>query len=89
MKIWLLAAPAAAVALTGCVTAGAERAPVCDGRQRRPANLYGSVLATSAPAAEIEAGLAAIPTDDPRDEAQTPPRSAPDQSPPPPASASC
>lgn len=34
----------ATVALGGCSTFKAEEAPVCDGRHRRPANLYGSVL---------------------------------------------
>ncbi len=34
----------AAVVLGGCSTLANEKAPVCDGRHRRPANLYGSVL---------------------------------------------
>lgn len=32
------------VALGGCSTFRATEPPVCDGRHRRPANLYGSVL---------------------------------------------
>jgi type IV secretion system protein VirB7 len=35
---------AAAVTLGGCSTFRATEPPVCDGRHRRPANLYGSVL---------------------------------------------
>lgn len=35
---------AAVVALGGCSTVRATEPPVCDGRHRRPANLYGSVL---------------------------------------------
>lgn len=33
-----------ALALGGCASLGKETAPVCDGKHRRPANLYGSVL---------------------------------------------
>jgi hypothetical protein len=35
---------AAIVALGGCSTFRQAEPPVCDGRHRRPANLYGSVL---------------------------------------------
>lgn len=34
----------AVVALAGCSTFAPPDVPVCDGRHRRPANLYGSVL---------------------------------------------
>jgi len=37
------------VALAGCSTLQKEKAPVCDGKHRRPANLYGSVLDPAAP----------------------------------------
>ncbi len=40
---------AAALALGGCATLGKEKAPVCDGKHRRPANLYGSVLDPATP----------------------------------------
>lgn len=36
------------LALAGCSTVGGEKAPVCDGKHRRPANFYGSVLAPAA-----------------------------------------
>lgn len=48
----------AVVALGGCSTFRSTEPPVCDGRHRRPANLYGSVLdpiptpVASAPAPE-------------------------------------
>lgn len=35
---------AAVVALGGCATLRTTEPPVCDGRHRRPANPYGSVL---------------------------------------------
>lgn len=31
-------------ALAGCATPGDPKPPVCDGRHRRPANPYGSIL---------------------------------------------
>lgn len=34
----------ASMALVGCASLQKERPPVCDGKHRRPANLYGSVL---------------------------------------------
>ena len=34
----------ATVALAGCSTFGPPDVPVCDGRHRRPANLYGSEI---------------------------------------------
>lgn len=40
-----------AVALAGCASFRKEEAPVCDGKHRRPANLYGSVLDAAAPTA--------------------------------------
>lgn len=42
------------VALGGCTTFAPPDPPVCDGRHRRPANLYGSVLVPAAPAPEPE-----------------------------------
>lgn len=40
-----------ALALAGCASFRKEAAPVCDGKGRRPANPYGSVLAPAAPPA--------------------------------------
>ncbi len=44
--------------LAGCASAGGEKPAVCDGKHRRPANLYGSVLSpapsTSTPGAPPE-----------------------------------
>lgn len=40
-----------ALALGGCASLGKEKAPVCDGKHRRPANLYGSVLDPATPPA--------------------------------------
>lgn len=37
------------LALGGCASLGKTKAPVCDGKHRRPANLYGSVLDPAAP----------------------------------------
>ena len=37
-------AVAAAVLVTGCASTKAEKPAVCDGKHRRPANAYGSVL---------------------------------------------
>ncbi len=55
----------AALALAGCSTVGREKAPVCDGKHRRPANLYGSVLDPAvqpiAPAAKPDQ-LSAVPS---------------------------
>lgn len=34
----------ATLALGGCSTFGKDKAPVCDGKHRRPANPFGSVL---------------------------------------------
>ena len=46
----------ATVALGACSTFASSNAPVCDGRYRRPANLYGSVLVpTPVPDAPYEA----------------------------------
>jgi len=41
----------AVLALGGCSTLGKEKAPSCDGKHRRPANLYASVLDPTAPPA--------------------------------------
>jgi len=53
----------AALALCGCATSAADKPAVCDGKHRRPANLYGSVLdpasAPKAPAAPAAAGAGA------------------------------
>lgn len=52
------------LALGGCSTMGRERAPVCDGKHRRPANLYGSVLDPAAQPAAAPAKpdkLSAVP----------------------------
>lgn len=45
----------AVLALGGCTTLGKEKAPTCDGKHRRPANLYGSVLDPAAPPASTSA----------------------------------
>ena len=42
------------IALGGCSTFASPEAPVCDGRHRRPANLYGSVLVPARPAVAPE-----------------------------------
>ena len=41
----------ASIVLAGCSTLANDKAPVCDGKHRRPANLYGSVLGPVAPPA--------------------------------------
>jgi hypothetical protein len=40
---------AVVVALSGCASLRPEKPPVCDGKHRRPANPYGSVLNPAAP----------------------------------------
>lgn len=50
----------AAIALGGCTTLGSEKAPVCDGKHRRPANLYGSVLSPASPPTAAPAKPAAL-----------------------------
>ncbi|MBI1198933.1 MAG: hypothetical protein GC203_13815 [Phenylobacterium sp.] len=40
---------AVVLALAGCAGLGKETAPACDGKHRRPANPYGSVLDPAAP----------------------------------------
>ena len=55
------------VTLAGCSTVKGTSPPPCDGKPRRPANLYGSVLDPSAPpqpepAAKPEKGSAAEPS---------------------------
>ncbi|WP_312162715.1 hypothetical protein [Phenylobacterium sp.] len=52
---------AAALALAGCASLGKETAPVCDGKHRRPANLYGSVLDPAAPPTAAADKLSALP----------------------------
>lgn len=37
--------------LGGCASLGKEKAPICDGKHRRPANLYGSALDPAVPPA--------------------------------------
>ena len=75
------------LAASGCASTSPQKAPVCDGKHRRAANLYGSVL----PVAPLEgqaAGLAAVV---PSSAAATaavkpsPPASAAQTSPPPPS----
>ena len=48
MRRWLTVL-AAALALAACASVGKETAPVCDGKHRRPANPYGSVLDPATP----------------------------------------
>lgn len=55
---------AAAVALGGCSTFRTTEPPVCDGRHRRPANLYGSVL-DPAPTPDASEPTPAAETPDP------------------------
>lgn len=53
------------LALSGCSTMGREKGPVCDGKHRRPANLYGSVLDPAAQPAAAPAKpdkLSAVPS---------------------------
>jgi hypothetical protein len=45
----------AIIALTGCSTLKAEKTRACDGKHRRPANPYGSVLTPTAPPATTPA----------------------------------
>lgn len=40
---------ALATALAGCATTKVDKPPICDGRHRRPANLYGSVIVPDQP----------------------------------------
>lgn len=44
----LIVAVACLATLSGCASLRPEKPPVCDGKDRRPANPYGSVLAPSA-----------------------------------------
>ncbi len=48
MRVLVLTA-VLALTLGGCASLGKEKAPVCDGKHRRPANLYGSVLDPATP----------------------------------------
>lgn len=51
------------LALGGCSTVGREKAPVCNGKHRRPANPYGSVLDPAAlPALAKPDKLSALPS---------------------------
>ena len=46
-----------ALALTGCTGSHLKRLAVCDGKHRRPANIYGSILPTlPVPVPPSEAG---------------------------------
>ena len=52
-----------ALATSACASTKAEKPPVCDGKNRRPANLHGSVLgaATTPPAAQPAATAKTAP----------------------------
>jgi hypothetical protein len=52
-----------ALALGGCASLGKAKAPVCDGKHRRPANLYGSVLDPAARPAAAADKLSALAAD--------------------------
>lgn len=77
------------LAASGCASTGSQRALVCDGKHRRAANPYGSVL----PVVPLEgqtAGLAALVPSSPAAAAaaalkSAPPASAAQTSPPPPS----
>jgi hypothetical protein len=51
--IFLLAA--AGLALSGCAMFDKDAAPVCDGKDRRPANVHGSVLSAALPPERLAA----------------------------------
>jgi type IV secretion system protein VirB7 len=70
----------ATVALGACSTFASPDAPICDGRHRRPVNLYGSVLHPApTPVAPEEAGV--IPNADARADVQAPVMPAPASAP--------
>ena len=60
------------LALTGCATTGGGKLAVCDGKHRRPANPYGTVLPT-VPGAASAAPPAAAPA--PRPQSSVDPKS--------------
>ena len=68
MRTTSILVTALAIALSGCASAGGSAPPVCDGKHRRPVNLYGSVLdpaksPTSAPSpAELGADAPVHPS---------------------------
>ncbi|MFC5342883.1 hypothetical protein ACETK8_20205 (plasmid) [Brevundimonas staleyi] len=61
---------------TGCASTGSERPAVCDGRHRRPANLYGSYLSPPAPPIPASPGPSAAPQPDPPEPTAPPPATA-------------
>lgn len=52
-----------ALAASACASTKADKLPVCDGKNRRPANLHGSVLGPAAPppAAQLSPALKTAP----------------------------
>lgn len=55
----LILIAAFSLALGGCSTLAKEKPPICDGKHRRPANPYGSVLDPTAPPATAPAAATA------------------------------
>ena len=55
--------------LAGCATGRGDPAPACDGRDRRPANPYGSILLPASPPAQTGAQPAAGESHDASEEA--------------------
>lgn len=51
----------ASIVLAGCSTLANDKAPVCDGKHRRPANLYGSVLNPASPPAAAPSPVPSSP----------------------------
>lgn len=51
----------ASILLAGCSTLTNDKAPVCDGKHRRPANLYGSVLNPASPPATAPSAVPSSP----------------------------
>lgn len=69
MRSVLLLMIGVALALGGCTTTSGDKPAVCDGKHRRPANLYGSVLdpasqpkAAASGAASAGAGASSFPS---------------------------
>lgn len=50
-------------ALSACATFRTADPPVCDGRHRRPANPYGSILSPAAPDVPAPVADASLPID--------------------------
>ena len=67
----------ASIALGGCSTLANDKAPVCDGKHRRPANLYGSVLNPAKPPAAAPSPVASSPAAKPDVLSAIPPASYP------------